>query len=139
MSAVLIALGAVASLLVYRDPPDAPLPPVVPGSRGTLASVLTSRDLWLLSLATAVFAAMQTVWMSFLVLYLQTAVGLSLIAASRLLALAQFGGMTGRVLFGVLSTALRGRPGCRACSPESAPRVHDRDRLEGAAAPRRLA
>jgi ACS family hexuronate transporter-like MFS transporter len=108
VSAVLIALGAVAGLLVYHDPPDAPLPPVVPGSRGTLASVLTSRDLWLLSLATAVFAAMQTVWMSFLVLYLQTAVGLSLIAASRLLALAQFGGMTGRVLFGVLSDRLFG-------------------------------
>ena len=51
---------------------------------------------------------MQTVWMSYLVLYLQGAVGLSLIAASRLLALAQLGGMTGRVLFGILSDRLFG-------------------------------
>ncbi len=108
VSAAVIALGAVASLLVYHDPPDAPLPPLVPGSRGAVASVLTSRDLWLVSLATAIFAAMQTVWMSYLVLYLQGAVGLSLMAASRLLALAQLGGMTGRVLFGILSDRLFG-------------------------------
>ena len=106
MSAGLIAAGALASLLVYRDPPPASSPPAAPGARGAVASVLTSRDLWLLSIATGVFAAMQTVWMSFLVLYLQGAVGLTLIAASRLLALAQFGGMTGRVLFGLLSDRL---------------------------------
>jgi predicted MFS family arabinose efflux permease len=106
MSAGLIAAGALASLLVYRDPPPAASPPATPGARGAVASVLTSRDLWLLSIATGVFAAMQTVWMSFLVLYLQGAVGLTLIAASRLLALAQFGGMTGRVLFGLLSDRL---------------------------------
>ena len=103
VSAAVIALGAVASLLVYHDPPDAPLPPLVPGSRGAVASVLTSRDLWLVSLATAIFAAMQTVWMSYLVLYLQGVVGLSLLVASGYLALAQFGGMLGRISFGVLS------------------------------------
>jgi predicted MFS family arabinose efflux permease len=106
VSATLIAVGAVASLVVYRDPPEAVLPPAVPGARGAVASVLTSRDLWLLSVATGVFAAMQTVWMSYLVLYLQGAVGLSLLTASRLLALAQFGGMAGRVLFGMLSDRL---------------------------------
>ncbi len=108
VSSALIAAGAVASLLVYRDPPDAPLPPAAPGARGAIASVLTSRDVWLLSIATGVFAAMQTVWMSYLVLYLQGAIGLTLITASRLLALAQFGGMTGRVLFGMLSDRLFG-------------------------------
>jgi MFS transporter, ACS family, aldohexuronate transporter len=105
-SAALIAAGAVASLVAYRDPPGAGLPPAAPGARGAVASVLTSRDLWLLAIATAVFAAMQTVWMSYLVLYLQGTVGLSLLAASRLLALAQLGGMTGRVLFGMLSDRL---------------------------------
>jgi predicted MFS family arabinose efflux permease len=105
-SAVLIAAGALASLVVYRDPPGAGLPPTTPGTRGAVASVLTSRDLWLLAVATAVFAAMQTVWMSYLVLYLQGTVGLSLLAASRLLALAQLGGMGGRVLFGMLSDRL---------------------------------
>jgi sugar phosphate permease len=70
--------------------------------------VLTSRDLWLLALATGVFAAMQTVWISYLVLYLQGVVGLMLLAASRLLALAQLGGLAGRVLFGMLSDRLFG-------------------------------
>ena len=108
VSALLIAGGATASLAVYRDPPHVALPPPAAGERGAVVSVLTSRDLWLLSLATAVFAAMQTVWMSFLVLYLEAVVGLTLIAASRLLALAQLGGMTGRVLFGLLSDRLFG-------------------------------
>jgi len=45
--------------------------------------VLLTRDLWLVALATLVFAAMQTVWMAFLALYLQDVVGLGLLAASR--------------------------------------------------------
>jgi predicted MFS family arabinose efflux permease len=106
VSAAAIALGALASLALYRDPPAVGMPPAVPGAPGALASVLTSRDLWLLSIATAVFAAMQTVWMAYLVLYLQEAVGLTLLTAGRLLALAQFGGMAGRVLFGMLSDRL---------------------------------
>jgi predicted MFS family arabinose efflux permease len=108
VSAMLIALGAIASLLVYHDPPDVPVPTVSRGSRSALRAVLTSRDLWLLSVATGVFAAMQTVWMSYLVLYLQGVAGLTLLSASRLLALAQLGGMTGRVLFGVMSDRLFG-------------------------------
>jgi MFS transporter, ACS family, aldohexuronate transporter len=92
LSAALIAAGAVASLLLYHDPPTTGQTPRR-STRGTIA---------------AVFAAMQTVWMSYLVLYLQGAVGLTLLAASRLLALAQLGGMTGRVLFGMLSDRLFG-------------------------------
>ena len=107
-SAGLIAAGAVACVLVYHDPPDLTLPAAAPGGRGVVMSVLMSRDLWLLSLAAGVFAAMQTVWMSYLVLYLQGVVGLTLLAASRFLALAQFGGMAGRVLFGMLSDRLFG-------------------------------
>jgi predicted MFS family arabinose efflux permease len=107
-SAALIAAGAIASVLAYHDPPDLALPAAGPGARGTVMSVLTSRDLWLLSLAAGIFAAMQTVWMSYLVLYLQGVVGLTLLAASRFLALAQFGGMMGRVLFGLLSDRLFG-------------------------------
>lgn len=107
-SAAVIAAGAIASVFVYHDPPDLALPAAAPGARGTVISVLTSRDLWLLSLAAGIFAAMQTVWMSYLVLYLQGVVGLTLLAASRFLALAQFGGMLGRVLFGMLSDRLFG-------------------------------
>ena len=66
------------------------------------------RDLWLVSGATFVFAAMQTVWMAFLVLYLEAVVGLSLLAASRYLALAQAGGMVGRIVFGLVSDRVLG-------------------------------
>ncbi len=62
-SAVILATTTVASLLVYRDPPAMPAPA---GVRGPLRAVLLSRDLWLLALATLVFAGMQTVWMAYL-------------------------------------------------------------------------
>ncbi|MGH7389445.1 MAG: MFS transporter [Candidatus Rokuibacteriota bacterium] len=100
-SAILVALTAVVSMLVYRDPPD--LAPPAAGTRGAVRAVLVTRDLWLVAIATLVFAGMQTVWMAFLVLYLKDVVGLSLLAASRYLALAQVAGMAGRVVFGVLS------------------------------------
>lgn len=103
VSAALIALGAVASLAIYRDAPDYVPATKTPGERGPVSAVLRNRDLWLVALSTLVFAAMQTVWMAFLALYLQGVVGLTLLGASRYLALAQFGGMTGRVVFGVLS------------------------------------
>ncbi len=100
-AAALIAVTAVASILLYHDPPH--LPPPVPSARGALRAVLATRDLWLVAIATLVFAGMQTVWMAFLVIYLKDVVGLSLLAASRYLALAQVAGMAGRVVFGVLS------------------------------------
>ena len=101
--ALMIVACAVLSASVYRDPPaEAPLRRAA-GERGVVAAVLRSRDLWLVASATLVFAAMQTVWMAFLALYLQGVVGLALLAASRYLALAQAGGVLGRVAFGVLS------------------------------------
>jgi ACS family hexuronate transporter-like MFS transporter len=100
-SAALIALCAAASLVLYRDPPT--LPPAAPGGARALRLVLLTRDLWLVALATLVFAGMQTVWMAFLVLYLTDVVGLPLLVASRYLALAQVAGMTGRIAFGLLS------------------------------------
>ena len=102
-SALLIAACAVVSATVYHDPPtEAPLRRAA-GERGAVASVLRSRDLWLVASATLIFAAMQTVWMAFLALYLQAVVGLALLPASRYLALAQGGGALGRIVFGVLS------------------------------------
>jgi ACS family hexuronate transporter-like MFS transporter len=98
VSAALIGMTAVASLALYRDPPD--LPPPAPGGG---RAVLLTRDLWLVALATLVFAGMQTVWMAFLVLYLKDVVGVSLLAAGRYLALAHVAGMGGRIAFGLLS------------------------------------
>ena len=102
ISAGLLVITAVACVFVYRDPPELAKP--APHTAGhTIRSVLATRDLWLLATATLVFAGMQTVWMAFLVLYLQSVVGLSLLAAGRYLALAQVAGMAGRIAFGVLS------------------------------------
>ena len=101
--ALLIVTCAALSAAVYRDPPRETPQRRAAGERGTVGAVLRSRDLWLVASATLVFAAMQTVWMAFLALYLQESVGLALLAASRYLALAQAGGVLGRVAFGMLS------------------------------------
>lgn len=102
LSAGGVALLTVATLFLYQDPAD--LPRGTPGAPGSSTwSVLRNRDLWLVASATLVFAAMQTVWLSFLVLYLQDVVKLSVVSAAAYLAQAQVMGMVGRVLFGLLS------------------------------------
>jgi predicted MFS family arabinose efflux permease len=101
VSAALIGVTALASLAVYRDPPD--LPPPAPGAGRAVRAVLGTGDLWLVALATLVFAGMQTVWMAFLVLYLTDVIEVSLLAAGRYLALAHVAGMGGRIAFGLLS------------------------------------
>ena len=106
--ASLVAVLAVGTWFLYRDPPaaaDAGGQSVGPSS---LRSVLGNRDLWLVSSATLIFAGMQTVWMSFLVLYLTEVVRISLVHAGRYLVMAQVTGMAGRVIFGMLSDRLFG-------------------------------
>lgn len=100
-SALVILSTAIASLLLYRDPAD--LAPPMAGPRTAFRAVLLTRDLWLVAIATLVFAGVQTVFMAFLVLYLTDVVALPLLAAGRYLALAQVAGMAGRIIFGVLS------------------------------------
>ena len=107
-SALLVVASAIACALVYRDPPGPMTAPRAVGGRGPIMAVLLTRELWLVAVATGIFAAMQTVWMAFLALYLQGVVGLSLLAASRYLAVAQAGGGVGRVAFGVLSDRVFG-------------------------------
>lgn len=107
-AALIAAVGALTWLL-YRDPPTALAPvsgPAAAGRSRTLAGVLANRDLWLVSVSTLVFAGMQTVWMSFLVLYLTDVLRLTLVQAGRYLVMAQIAGMAGRVIFGVLSDGL---------------------------------
>jgi ACS family hexuronate transporter-like MFS transporter len=103
VSALAIGACAVACALVYRDPPAEAAARKAAGRRSPISAVLRTRDLWLVALATMVFAGMQTVWMAYLSLYLQGVVGLSLLAASSYLALAQGGGVLGRIGFGMLS------------------------------------
>jgi len=107
VSALAIAFMGVATWLLYRDPPEAPgTTPTRAG--GGFSAVLLTRELWLLALATGVFAALQTVCMAFLVLYLHDVVGMPVVAAGRYLALAQMSGMAGRVGFGLLSDRVLG-------------------------------
>jgi ACS family hexuronate transporter-like MFS transporter len=101
-SASVIAVLAVVTWLLYRDPPGVE----AEASRrpgGSLAAVLRNRDLWLVATSTLVFAGMQTVWMAYLVLYLSDVVAMPLVTAARFLVLAQVTGMVGRVVFGLLS------------------------------------
>jgi predicted MFS family arabinose efflux permease len=108
LAALAIVACTVLSATVYRDPPGSPLPKRQPGERGSIASVLRNRDLWLVAVSTLAFAGMQTIWMAFLALYLQGVVGLTLLGASRYLAIAQGGGMLGRIAFGLLSDRVFG-------------------------------
>ena len=107
LAASIVALLAVITWLLYREPPE---PEQGAGSPQPVAlrRVLASRDLWLVSIATFTFAGMQTVWMGFLVLYLAEVVKIPLIAASRFLVMAQVTGVFGRVAFGVLSDRVFG-------------------------------
>jgi MFS transporter, ACS family, hexuronate transporter len=108
LSASLVALLAAGTWFLYRDPPAAAHPGGLYVGPSSLRSVLGNRDLWLVSSATLIFAGMQTVWMSFLVLYLTEVLRVSLVHAGRYLVMAQVTGMAGRVIFGVLSDRLFG-------------------------------
>jgi predicted MFS family arabinose efflux permease len=103
VSALLIAVMGLASWALYRDPPEAAVPAPRAATGGGVRVILRTRDLWLLAVATAIFAALQTVWMAFLVLYLEEVVGVSLVVAGSYLAVAQAAGMVGRMGFGLLS------------------------------------
>lgn len=103
-AAFLIGLSAAAVGLGYREPPGEG-PPAAGGVRGRprVAAVLTSRPVWLVSLATFVFAAVQVSWISYVPLYLSEVAGLSAVAAGAILGQAQITGTLGRVFFGVVS------------------------------------
>ena len=102
LPASLIALLAGLTWLFYRDPPRSELETPAQ-QQGSMRAVLRNRDLWLVSTTTLVFAGMQTVWMAFLVLYLQETVRVPLVTAAGYLVMAQVTGMIGRVAFGLLS------------------------------------
>ena len=107
VSAVAIAAMGIVTWLLYRDPPATP-GTAATRAGGGFSAVLLTRDLWLLALATGVFAALQTVCMAFLVLYLHDVVGMPVVAAGRYLAIAQMSGVAGRIGFGVLSDRVLG-------------------------------
>ena len=106
-SAAGILILGLATLVYYRDPPDL-LQPSPAITFGMVRAVLGTADLWWVSLATLIFAVLQTVWLSFLVLYLHEVIHLSLVSAAGYLAQAQLTGILGRVAFGILSDRVFG-------------------------------
>jgi predicted MFS family arabinose efflux permease len=111
IAAAAIGLSALAAGVGYREPPR-PLDPAAPGAGAgagpRMAAVLGSRGVWLVSLATMLFAAVQVSWISYLPLYLAEVAGLTAVAAGAVLGQAQVAGALGRVSFGVLSDRLFG-------------------------------
>jgi ACS family hexuronate transporter-like MFS transporter len=106
-SAAVVGGLALLTWALYRDLPD----PVSTGparARTGFWAVLTNRDLWLVGISTLIFAGVQTVFLSFLVLYLRDVVELPLVIAAKYLVAAQVSGVAGRVLFGLVSDRLFG-------------------------------
>lgn len=107
ISAAVIGLLAALTWLRYRDPPESRLEAAVQAP-GSFKDVVGHRDLWLVSLATLIFAGVQTVFLAYLVLYLRDTVRIPLVTAASYLVVAQISGMGGRVVFGLASDRLLG-------------------------------
>ncbi len=109
VAAGLIAASAAAAGLGYREPGSASGAAAPARSAGPrVGAVLASRPIWLVSLATFLFAAVQVSWISYVPLYLSEVAGLSAVAAGAVLGQAQVSGTLGRVFFGVLSDRVLG-------------------------------
>ncbi|HEX7127989.1 MAG TPA: MFS transporter [Thermodesulfobacteriota bacterium] len=105
-TALLVALCAVATALVYRERTDeggaaAPRP-------GSAWAVLRNGDLWRLSLVTVLFATVQVSWTGYFVLFLTETAGRSVVEGGAMLALANVAGIGGRIAFGLLSDRVFG-------------------------------
>jgi MFS transporter, ACS family, hexuronate transporter len=106
-SAAVVAGLALLTWALYRDLPE-PAPAGPARTRPSFWTVLANRDLWLVGVSTLIFAGVQTVFLSFLVLYLRDVVELPLVVAAKYLVAAQASGVAGRVLFGLLSDRIFG-------------------------------
>lgn len=106
-SAAVVGGLALLTWALYRDLPE-PASTGPARARAGFWTVLSNRDLWLVGISTLIFAGVQTVFLSFLVLYLRDVVGLPLLVAAKYLVAAQLSGVAGRVLFGLLSDRLFG-------------------------------
>jgi nitrate/nitrite transporter NarK len=96
-----IAIG-VAALLLYREPPDARYGDTS-GPRAGVRELLARKDIRAVVSYAFLFGAGQWCYLTYLVLYLTEAIGLSLVVAGTLLAVGQLSGAFGRVGWGLVS------------------------------------
>lgn len=107
ISGVLTLASAAVFVLLYREAIPEGAPPGVAGGprpRG----LLRDPSILFLCIASFFFSAVQVTWISYLVLYLQEAAGLSIILAAAYLGQAQIAGTVGRVAFGYMSDRVFG-------------------------------
>jgi len=103
----LTVLSGVTAWLLYRDRPDDPAAgpkPPRPGFR----TVIRNRSLLLLSGVTFLYAGVQLSLAGFMVLFLTEKVGMGITEAGAMLALAQAGGIVGRIGWGIVSDVMFG-------------------------------
>ena len=106
---VLTVVSGVLAWLAYRDRPDHATG-AARAKRPGFGTVLGNRNLLLLGGVTLLLAGVQLSLVGFLVLFLKERVGMSVADAGRMLALAQGGGIVGRIGWGIVSdTFLGGR------------------------------
>jgi sugar phosphate permease len=107
IAGLVLIIGAIISYVFYRDPPR-----VMPPSRAEalhfsqLWDVIKNRDLLLLSLLCAAFAAIQHAVSTYLVIYLVEVRSLSVIEAGKNLLAVNIAGTIGRIVWGLISDKL---------------------------------
>lgn len=108
VSAAVVGALALLTWALYRDLPEPPPPSAARPERPGFWAVMGNRDLWLVGVSTLIFAGVQTVFLSFLVLYLRDVVHIALVVAAKYLVAAQCSGAVGRIGFGLLSDRIFG-------------------------------
>ncbi|MCL4442134.1 MAG: MFS transporter [Firmicutes bacterium] len=110
LPALLAILGGVACYIWYKDAPEKEKaltqrekPPI------PFQKIISNRDILLISLVSIILIAGQYSMVTYLQIYLQETFGLPLIIGSKFLVIAQIGGVSARVITGMISDMLFGK------------------------------
>lgn len=107
VGAATVASGAIAYAL-YRGQPVTGFDPARVAVKSSLSQLLGNRDLLLVSVSSAIWAAIQVAFATYIVLFLVEKLNMSVVAAGSLAAVSQIVGSAGRVGGGVISDLMFG-------------------------------